>query len=83
MRLIGYFIYGDKRLWVYEFVSNNTLDHHLHGEGVPVLDRVSTRVKVALGCTKLLTYLHYDTDPCVIHCDIKTSNIFLDESYEA
>jgi serine/threonine protein kinase len=35
--LVGYCIYSDERLLVYEFVANKTLDSHLHGELLEVL----------------------------------------------
>ncbi|KAJ8484059.1 hypothetical protein OPV22_016544 [Ensete ventricosum] len=70
------------RLLVYEFVSNKTLDHHLHGEGLPVLDWAK-RMRIAVGSARGLAYLHEDCHPRIIHRDIKSANILLDESFEA
>ncbi|KAG0514289.1 hypothetical protein BDA96_10G177900 [Sorghum bicolor] len=80
--LVGYCIAEDHRLLVYDFVSNNTLHHHLHGRGRPAMDW-STRVKIAAGSARGLAYLHEDCHPRIIHRDIKSSNILLDDQFEA
>ncbi|KAL6867552.1 hypothetical protein ACP4OV_015576 [Aristida adscensionis] len=81
--LVGYCIAGSsQRLLVYEFVPNDTLEHHLHGKGVPVMDW-TRRLTIALGSAKGLAYLHEDCHPRIIHRDIKAANILLDENFEA
>ncbi|KAL6906278.1 hypothetical protein ACP4OV_003879 [Aristida adscensionis] len=80
--LVGYCIAGNQRMLVYEFVPNNTLEHHLYGKGVPVMDW-PTRMKIALGSAKGLAYLHEDCHPRIIHRDIKAANILLDNNFEA
>ncbi|XP_060191857.1 proline-rich receptor-like protein kinase PERK8 [Lycium barbarum] len=80
--LVGYCISEQQRLLVYDYVPNDTLDYHLHGEGRPVMDW-ATRVKVAAGAARGLAYLHEDCHPRIIHRDIKTSNILLDINFEA
>ncbi|WOL07858.1 hypothetical protein Cni_G16607 [Canna indica] len=80
--LIGYCIAGAQRLLVYDFVPNKTLEHHLHGKGLPVMDW-SRRLKIALGSAKGLAYLHEDCHPRIIHRDIKSANILLDFKFEA
>ncbi|CAD5173655.1 unnamed protein product [Musa acuminata subsp. malaccensis] len=80
--LVGYCIAGSQRMLVYEFVPNNTLEHHLHGKGLPTMDW-ATRLKIAVGSAKGLAYLHEDCHPRIIHRDIKTANILLDNKFEA
>ncbi|KAL6880257.1 hypothetical protein ACP4OV_011822 [Aristida adscensionis] len=80
--LVGYCIAGAQRLLVYEFVPNQTLEHHLHDKGVPVMEW-TTRLRIALGAAKGLAYLHEDCDPRIIHRDIKSANILLDNKFEA
>ncbi|KAE8730454.1 Proline-rich receptor-like protein kinase PERK9 [Hibiscus syriacus] len=80
--LVGYCISEHQRLLVYDYVSNNTLHYHLHGRGQPVMDW-AIRVKVAAGSARGIAYLHEDCHPRIIHRDIKSSNILLDNNFEA
>ncbi|KAL8533458.1 hypothetical protein ACS0TY_009736 [Phlomoides rotata] len=80
--LVGYCISGERRLLVFDYLPNNTLYFHLHGEGQPVMDW-ATRVKIAVGAARGISYLHEDCHPRIIHRDIKSSNILLDSNFEA
>ncbi|KOM45782.1 hypothetical protein LR48_Vigan06g108800 [Vigna angularis] len=80
--LVGYCIEDSRRLLVYDYVPNNNLYFHLHGENQPVLEWTN-RVKIAAGAARGLAYLHEDCNPRIIHRDIKSSNILLDFNYEA
>ncbi|CAO2815392.1 unnamed protein product [Amaranthus hypochondriacus] len=79
--LVGYCIFGDHRLLVYEFIPNKTLEYHLR-EGIPPLSW-GTRLKIAVGAAKGLAYLHEDCHPKIIHRDIKAANILIDNEFEA
>ncbi|KAF9663935.1 hypothetical protein SADUNF_Sadunf17G0103700 [Salix dunnii] len=80
--LVGYCISEHQRLLVYDYLPNDSLYYHLHGEGRPLMDW-ATRVKVASGAARGIAYLHEDCHPRIIHRDIKSSNILLDENFEA
>lgn len=80
--LVGYCIAENQRLLVYEFVPNKTLQYHLHGKGLPALDWAK-RMRIAIGSARGLAYLHDDCHPRIIHRDIKSANILLDNAFEA
>ncbi|MCI15571.1 putative leucine-rich repeat receptor-like protein kinase, partial [Trifolium medium] len=62
---------------VYEYVPNGTLMDSLSGKSGIWMDWIR-RLKVTLGAARGLTYLHELADPPIIHRDIKSSNILLD-----
>ncbi|OIV94514.1 hypothetical protein TanjilG_25576 [Lupinus angustifolius] len=80
--LLGYCICEQKRVLIYEFVPNGNLSHHMHGSGVPVLSW-EKRMKIAFGASRGLAYLHEGCNPKIIHRDIKSANILLDDAFEA
>ncbi|KAL0432627.1 UNVERIFIED_CONTAM: Receptor-like protein kinase [Sesamum latifolium] len=68
----------DSSLLVYEYMPNGSLWDRLHSCKKISLDW-ETRYEVALGAAKGLEYLHHGCDRPVIHRDVKSSNILLDE----
>nr|CAB3491345.1 unnamed protein product [Digitaria exilis] len=77
---------GDLHFIVYEYMPRGNLHQALRreakGTGRPEMDWPRRR-KVALGAAKGLMYLHHDCTPAIIHRDIKSTNILLDDDYEA
>ncbi|CAA2963895.1 L-type lectin-domain containing receptor kinase -like [Olea europaea subsp. europaea] len=66
---------------VYEFMPNGSLDFHLFKEKSSLI--WETRYKIARGLASALLYLHEEWEQCVVHRDIKSSNIMLDSSFNA
>ncbi|CAI9764450.1 unnamed protein product [Fraxinus pennsylvanica] len=68
----------DSYLLVYEFLPNGSLWDRLHGSQRIKMDW-TVRYQIALGAARGLEYLHHGYDRPVIHRDVKSSNILLDE----
>ncbi|KAI7745731.1 hypothetical protein M8C21_022208 [Ambrosia artemisiifolia] len=77
VKLYGCCIEGDKRLLVYEYLENNSLDHALFGDNRLFLSW-ATRFEICLGIARGLAYLHEESRMRVVHRDVKASNILLD-----
>ncbi|KAK2638619.1 hypothetical protein Ddye_026414 [Dipteronia dyeriana] len=82
--LHGYYTAPHYNLLVYELMPNGSLDTFLHGRSLNKkhLDWPS-RYKIAVGAARGIAYLHQDCIPHIIHRDIKSSNILLDQNMEA
>lgn len=82
--LQGYCRLENDRLLIYSYMENGSLDYWLHEklEGSSSLDW-NTRLRIAQGAAKGLAYLHLSCQPHILHRDIKSSNILLDENFEA
>ncbi|TVU19948.1 hypothetical protein EJB05_36131, partial [Eragrostis curvula] len=76
--LIGFCYEQGEQMLVYEYISNGTLRENLLVRG-PYLNG-EKRLRIALGSARGLAYLHELTDPPIIHRDIKSTNILLDDS---
>lgn len=80
---------GDEfKALVLEFIPNGTLDEWLHPSAL-VANRATgslsiiQRLNIALDVAEALAYLHHHSNPSIVHCDIKPSNILLDENMTA
>ncbi|CAA0807755.1 Serine/threonine-protein kinase-like protein ACR4 [Striga hermonthica] len=86
LNLLGYCEEGGERLLVYEFMANGSLHQHLHTKNKEIvkepLDWIR-RVTIAVQAARGIEYLHGYACPPVIHRDIKSSNILIDEEHNA
>nr|XP_009770446.1 PREDICTED: L-type lectin-domain containing receptor kinase IX.1-like [Nicotiana sylvestris] len=81
VQLIGWCHEKRELLLVYEFMPNGSLDFHLF-KGKSHLTW-PIRYKIAQGLASTLLYLHEEWEQCVVHRDIKSSNIMLDSNFNA
>ncbi|XVF25868.1 hypothetical protein REPUB_Repub13aG0250900 [Reevesia pubescens] len=80
VELVGYCNEHGQRLLVYEYCRNGTLYDALHvDDGTRKKLSWNARVKVALGVARALQYLHEVCQPPIVHKNIKSVNILLDD----
>ncbi|MBA0556025.1 hypothetical protein Golob_026168, partial [Gossypium lobatum] len=80
--LVGFCFDQGEQMLVYEFMANGTLRESLSGRSGIYLDW-KRRLRIALGSARGLAYLHELANPPIIHRDIKSTNILLDENLTA
>jgi len=83
--LWGYCIQGSSRFLIYSYMENGSLDDWLHNrddDASTFLDW-PTRLRIAQGASRGLSYIHNDCKPHIVHRDIKCSNILLDKELKA
>ncbi|XP_047959487.1 inactive protein kinase SELMODRAFT_444075-like [Salvia hispanica] len=80
--LIGFCIEDGRRLLVYEYICNGSLDSHLYGRHQKTL-AWNARQKVAVGAARGLRYLHEECRVgCIVHRDMRPNNILLTHDFE-
>ncbi|XP_065851732.1 leucine-rich repeat receptor protein kinase HPCA1 isoform X2 [Euphorbia lathyris] len=80
--LVGFCFEQGEQMLVYEYMANGTLRESLSGRSGIHLDW-KRRLRITLGSARGLAYLHELADPPIIHRDVKSTNILLDENLTA
>ncbi|KAJ0533375.1 putative protein kinase RLK-Pelle-L-LEC family [Helianthus annuus] len=81
VQLMGWCHEKGNLLLVYHYMENGSLDSHLF-KGKSLLTW-GTRYKIANGLASALLYLHEEWEQCILHRDIKSSNVMLDSNFNA
>ncbi|KAG7621203.1 Protein kinase-like domain superfamily [Arabidopsis suecica] len=81
--LVGYCDEGQHLVLIYEYMSNGNLKQHLSGECSSSPLSWENRLRIAAETAQGLEYLHIGCKPPMIHRDIKSMNILLDNHFQA
>lgn len=80
--LIGFCIEDGRRLLVYEYICNGSLDSYLYGRHPDTLTW-SARQRIAVGAARGLRYLHEECRVgCIVHRDMRPNNILITHDFE-
>jgi hypothetical protein len=82
VKLEDFWLRKDYGLIMYRYMQNGSLHDILHEMNPPKTLEWGVRYKIAVGTAHGLEYLHYDSDPPIVHRDIKPKNILLDSEME-
>jgi hypothetical protein len=81
--LLGYCVVAQERLLVYKHMANGSLKYRLHDAFEKEPLDWKTRLKIAIGASRGFAWLHHSCNPRIIHRNISSSCILLDEDFEA
>lgn len=81
--LVGHCEEGQHLVLIYEYMSSGDLKEHLSGECASSPLSWENRLRIAAEAAQGLEYLHIGCKPPMIHRDIKSSNILLDDHFQA
>jgi serine/threonine protein kinase len=77
---------NDFKALIYEFMHNGSLDTWLHQKHCGVSRKIlglAQRISIAIDIANALVYLHHDCERPIVHCDLKPTNILLDDDMNA
>ena len=83
--LLGFCLEGSKRVLIYEYMPNGSLEKFIYEEKDPLKHKLTlncrTMYNIVIGVARGLEYLHKGCNTKILHFDIKPHNILLDELF--
>ncbi|XP_057973552.1 wall-associated receptor kinase 2-like [Malania oleifera] len=79
VKLLGFCLETSVPMLVYEFITNKTLFHHIHCKGHTSSLSWPTRLRIAAETAGAIAHMHSNASMHIIHRDIKSANILLDD----
>ncbi|KAK6142301.1 hypothetical protein DH2020_022649 [Rehmannia glutinosa] len=83
VRILGCCIQGEEKMLIYEYMQNKSLDYFIFDQNRSALLSWPKRFDIIMGIARGLLYLHHDSRLKIVHRDLKTSNILLDDNLNA
>ncbi|KAG1353934.1 wall-associated receptor kinase 2-like [Cocos nucifera] len=83
VKLLGCCLEVEVPILVYEYVPNGTLAHHIHQKNGMHPIPLDIRLRIAAESAEALAYLHSYASPPILHGDVKSTNILIDDQFRA
>ncbi|KAL7246074.1 hypothetical protein ACSBR2_001245 [Camellia fascicularis] len=83
VKLLGCYLETQVPLLVYEFITNGTLFEHIHNQSKVSNISWENCLRIAIEIARVLSYLHSAASIPIIHRDVKSTNILIDDNYTA
>ncbi|KAB1226647.1 Wall-associated receptor kinase-like 2 [Morella rubra] len=83
VKLLGCCLETELPLLVYEFIPNGTLSQHIHDQDPELSLSWENRLTIACEVSGAVAYMHSAVSIPILHRDIKSANILLDDKYSA
>jgi serine/threonine protein kinase len=83
VKLLGCCLEVEVPMLVYEYISNGTLYQYIHKKNSSAPMPAIERLRIAAESADALAYMHSSASPPILHGDVKTANILLDDKFVA
>ncbi|XVE69386.1 hypothetical protein DITRI_Ditri09bG0148100 [Diplodiscus trichospermus] len=79
LKSIQLFSGNDFKALVFEFMPNGSLEGWLHEKHESRYLNLAQRLDIAIDVANAIDYLHHDCETSIVHCELKPTNVLLDD----